>query len=89
MSVVSIDVSLFRKMVTNGAINLKNNHAEVDALNNDYSNLEQEHAKTKDALVRMVVTQGNSDKPKEDESGGSNPKTIEEIIAEVEKEAKK
>ena len=63
--------------------------AEVDALNNDYSNLEQEHAKTKDALVRMVVTQGNSDKPKEDESGGSNPKTIEEIIAEVEKEAKK
>ena len=33
MSVVSIDVSLFRKMVTNGAINLKNNHAEVDALN--------------------------------------------------------
>ena len=63
--------------------------AEVDALNNDYSNLEQEHAKTKDALVRMVVTQGNGDKPKEDESGGSNPKTIEEIIAEVEKEAKK
>ena len=64
--------------------------AEVNALNEDYSNLEQEHAKTKDALVRMVVTQGNSDKPKEDESGGSNPRTIDEIIADKlkEKEAK-
>lgn len=65
--------------------------AEVNALNEDYSHLEQEHAKTKDALVRMVVTQGNSDKPKEDESGGSNPRTIDEIIADKlkEKEAKK
>ncbi|MBR6071248.1 MAG: DAK2 domain-containing protein [Acholeplasmatales bacterium] len=33
MSVVSIDVALFRKMVINGAINLKNNHAEIDQLN--------------------------------------------------------
>lgn len=33
MSVTTIDVDLFRKMVINGAINLKNNHAEVDALN--------------------------------------------------------
>ncbi len=33
MSVTRIDVDLFRKMVINGAINLKNNHAEVDALN--------------------------------------------------------
>lgn len=60
--------------------------AEVNALNDDYSTLEQEHAKTKDALVRMVVTQGNSDKPKEDESGGSNPRTIDEIIADKLKE---
>lgn len=33
MSVKQIDVDLFKKMVINGAINLKNNHAEVDALN--------------------------------------------------------
>ena len=33
MSVTRIDVDLFRKMIINGAINLKNNHAEVDALN--------------------------------------------------------
>lgn len=33
MSVKEIDVDLFKKMVINGAINLKNNHAEVDALN--------------------------------------------------------
>jgi len=33
MSVVQIDVALFRRMVINGAINLKNHHAEVDGLN--------------------------------------------------------
>ena len=30
---VSINVTLFKKMVINGAINLKNNHKEVDELN--------------------------------------------------------
>ena len=33
MSVSSIDVTLFRRMVINGAINLKNNSDEVDRLN--------------------------------------------------------
>ena len=33
MGVVQIDVALFRKMVINGAINLKNHHAEVDSFN--------------------------------------------------------
>ena len=33
MAVVQIDVALFRKMVINGAINLKNHKAEVDAFN--------------------------------------------------------
>ena len=33
MSVVSIDVALFRKMLINGAINLKNHHGEIDQLN--------------------------------------------------------
>ena len=30
---VNINVTLFKKMVINGAINLKNNHKEVDELN--------------------------------------------------------
>lgn len=33
MSVSSIDVALLKKMVINGAINLKNNHKEIDQLN--------------------------------------------------------
>ena len=33
MSYVSIDVALFKKMVINGAINLKNHHGEIDQLN--------------------------------------------------------
>lgn len=33
MAVLNIDVPLFKKMVTNGAINLKNNHQQVDELN--------------------------------------------------------
>ena len=33
MCVSSIDVALFRRMVINGAVNLKNNHEEVDRLN--------------------------------------------------------
>lgn len=33
MSYVSIDVALFKKMVMNGAINLKNHHGEIDQLN--------------------------------------------------------
>lgn len=55
--------------------------AEVDALDTAYNELEQEHAKTKTALVRMVVNQGNGDKPKDDVDG-SKPKTIEECVAE-------
>lgn len=33
MSVTTIDSPLFKKMITNGAINLKNQHKEIDALN--------------------------------------------------------
>ena len=33
MGVSSIDVALFKRMVINGAINLKNNSEEVDRLN--------------------------------------------------------
>lgn len=61
--------------------------ADIDALDSSYNELDQEHAKTKSALVRMVVNQGSSDQPK-DESSGSKPKTIEECVAEVQKEGK-
>ena len=33
MAIVKIDITLFKKMVMNGAINLKNFHKEVDELN--------------------------------------------------------
>lgn len=64
---------------------------EVEAINADiakYDELEKDHdelvaqvASLKDTIVRVVSTQGSGDKPKDDVDG-SNPKTIEEIIAE-------
>ena len=59
---------------TNGVI------ADVESLDTAYNALLEEHAKTKEALVRMVVNQGSSDKPG-DESSGSKPKTIDECVA--------
>ena len=55
--------------------------AGIDSLDSTYNELVQEHAKTKEALVRMVVNQGSSDKPRDDVDG-SKPKTIEECVAE-------
>lgn len=55
--------------------------AELDALDSAFNELSEEHAKTKTALVRMVVNQGSGDKPKDD-TDGSKPKTIEECVAE-------
>ena len=55
--------------------------AEIDALDSAYNELETEHAKTKSALVRMVINQGSSDKPSDD-TDGSKPKTIDECVAE-------
>lgn len=62
-------------------------NTEIDALDSSHQELETEHAKTKSALVRMVVNQGNGDKPRDD-TDGSKPKTIEECVAEVQKEGK-
>ena len=55
--------------------------AELDSIDSAHDELLQEHAKTKEAVVRMVVNQGNGDKPKDDVDG-SKPKTIEECVAE-------
>ena len=62
--------------------------AELDSIDSAHDGVLQEHAKTKTALVRMVVNQGSGDKPRDD-TDGSKPKTIEECVAEeVEKGGK-
>lgn len=61
--------------------------SSIDEVDKEHDDLLTEHAKTKDSLVRLVVNQGSSEKPKDD-SGGSNPKSVDEILAELEKEAK-
>ena len=55
--------------------------ADLDSLGESHEKLVSDHAKTKDALVRMVTNQGNGNKPADD-TDGSNPKTIEECVAE-------
>lgn len=60
---------------------------ELNSLETSYNEVVTEQAKLKDTIVRMVSTQGSSDKPK-DESSGSKPMTIEECIAEVSKGGK-
>ena len=54
---------------------------ELDEVEKTHNDVVAENAKFKDAIVRMTLNTGNGDKPK-DESGGSNPKTIEECVAE-------
>ena len=53
----------------------------LNGLEEDYNKVVEENAKLKDTIVRVVSSQGDGKKPQE-ESGGSNPKTFEEIIAE-------
>ena len=55
--------------------------AKLDELETDYNAVVTENAKFKDTIVKMVTTEGNSDKPK-DETGDDKPKTIEEIVQE-------
>ena len=55
--------------------------ADIDSLGESHELLVSEHAKTIDALVRMVTNQGDGNKPADD-TDGSNPKTIEECVAE-------
>lgn len=54
---------------------------ELDSLGSSHKEVVTENAKFKDTIVRMVTTQGNSDKPADD-STGSKPKSIEECVAE-------
>ena len=61
--------------------------ADIDVLDKAHTTLEEEHSKTKEAVVRMVVNQGNGEKPKDD-TDGSKPKSIEECLAEAQKGGK-
>ena len=54
--------------------------AELDALENDHNEVVTENGKYKDAIARMVITQGDGKQPG-DESSGSKPKSMEEFIA--------
>lgn len=56
--------------------------AELDALGQSHDAIEEENAKLKETIVRVVQTSGSGDKPKDESAGGDTPKTFEEIIAE-------
>ena len=60
---------------------LNKHQSDLDELVVEHNKVVEENAKFRDTIVRMVSTQGSSDKPK-DESDGSKPKTIEECVAE-------
>ena len=62
---------------------------EVDELEKHHQNLEAENAKYKDKIIKMVMYEGD-DKPPVDTHDGSNPKSVEELLAEFQaKEDKK
>ena len=60
---------------------------ELDSLNASHDEVVTEQAKLKDTIVRMALTQGDSNKPG-DGADGSKPMTIEEAVAEVQKGGK-
>ena len=65
--------------------------AEIDKLDashdEELAKAQDENAKLKDVIVRMVSTQGSSEKPVDD-AQGSKPMTIDEIFTKLEKENK-
>ena len=59
--------------------------SELDSLDGEHSKSLEEQAKLKDTIVRMVLTQGNNETPKDD-STPSKGMDINEVLAQVEKE---
>lgn len=59
--------------------------SELDSLDSDHTELVTSEAKLKEVVVNMVKTQGNGDKPADD-STGSKPKSIDECVAEIQKQ---
>ena len=64
---------------------------EIDKLDasheEELAKAQDENAKLKDVIVRMVSTQGSSENPIDD-AQGSKPMTIDEIFTKLEKENK-
>ena len=64
--------------------------AKVDELDKMYLEVEQENRKLKDAIARMVTSQGSSDMPHDPSDPNENkPLTLDEIIAEKLKQKEK
>lgn len=61
---------------------------EVDELEKHHASVEQENAKFKDKIIKMVMTEGD-DKPPVDTHDGSNPKSVEELLAEFQAKQEK
>ena len=59
--------------------------SELDSLDSDHTELVTSEAKLKEVVVNMVKTQGNGDKPADD-SIGSKPKSIDECVAEIQRQ---
>ena len=59
---------------------LKGLNTDIEAIEQSYQQLEAENAKFRDTIVRMVMTQGNAEPPK-DENQEKQPRSIEEIMA--------
>lgn len=59
--------------------------SELDSLDSDHTELVTSEAKLKEVVVNMVKTQGNGDKPADD-STGSKPKSIDECVAEIQRQ---
>ena len=56
--------------------------ARVDELNEIYSKVVDENRKLKDAMARLVLSQGSSDRPNDSSDPTDKPLTLDEIIQE-------
>ena len=61
---------------------------ELDSLNNEHEVTLGVNATLRESIIHVVKNQGSGDKPKDD-LDGSNPKTIEECIAEIQSKGDK
>ena len=62
--------------------------SQLDELVKDYNALSEENNKFKDTIVHMVLRNGD-DKPPVEDPSGHKPMSIEECLAEIQKQNKK
>lgn len=60
---------------------------ELDEIEKDHNLVVEDSAKYKDTIVKMVLNQGDGKKPSDD-SNGSEPKSMDEFLAEFKEEHK-